>query len=942
MAGEIGRDLRVRLIIDSSDSDSKLPKTIGHFTELNSALELANKAFALAAQGWQALTGTIERGQQFSELSNAFKNLYGSTTTFANDGLGTLREALQGTVSDLDIMRAANVAAQAELSPEAFLKVAEAAESLGDIVGKNAKDAMDDLSYGISVGNERLLKQYGILVDNAKAEEAFAKSLGTTADKLSEEGKKEAFRVEALKQLAEKAKAAGDAGKTAGDLLEQFGVKVDNAKDAVANLINQSSTVKTFFTILINFTENATLALEKFANVTTRANIANLQSQLADIDTKIKQQGDPAAGFFGHINYDGTTHAQAIVDLQKQRAAIEEQIKGLTDTYKREIGLITQGSDPFRLGAAFESAFGAIDGALEDVNKYVKTNTGEIEKQAEAIKKQLADLSKLDAEMKENSLGKAIQESIDSLDTSAFNSLLGNYRQAIYDNTLEGLRQSFKDLPEDELAQRATILTDEKIQEATKALEEKATEAFQNSVGVFEDLFQNAIDGTTFNLEDALKRVAVGFAAQMSASIAESLGINVSGITGAGGIGQAIASSIGFGGGGQAGIGSIFSGIFGGAAGGGIDTGINGVSAAAGRGGPAIGAAGPLGFGPWAGIGAGAAITGYSAYDFYNSIRGGSKPSLFSQIALAPLTGGFSFAGSLFGGSEDPERLAREDMISKLIEQMGGQNRFNLDAGNYNVDSSRPGMGATVGLTNPLGAILTGGNDKLGSDLAGIFANAVSAGDNFNQTLIRTQSLMSDLGINAEEAKGQLTDLFLDGKISADEFASGIENLNVLAQDNLVGQGSVKDAISVLTDAMSTPRERIHAIGLAFGEMKEVGIDTTGEISAYLSSNFGPEVSSVFDQILASGIDTFEEIANATPDQIAIIAQALQALGIDIRGSIEEGADGAEKAFKKSADAIIDKIKEINKATKDAATGLKNLQVSGRTSIGSGLNQNAA
>ena len=897
MAGEIGRDLRVRLIIDSSEAESKLPKTIGQFTELNSALELTKKAFGLAMEGWQSLTSVVERGQQFTELSNAFKNLYGATSTFANDGLGTLREALQGTVADIDIMRAANQAAQAGLDPEAFLKVAEAAEALGDVVGKDAKEAMADLSTGLALGNERLLKQYGILVDNGKAEAAFAKSIGTTADQLSEAGKKEAFRIAALEQMTEKSKAAAGATATAGDALERFESAVENAKDGLANFINNNSQVKAFFTGLADLTNNATLAFEKFFETSARAKVANAMEAIEQIGGELAK--NDGSGFLS-----GALRKQQLEDY---RAAIDKLSLGLTELGKQRT-LQSQLSEK-------ESK------TTVDSTGFIKDQTEARQKLTDEIKKQTDGLTKLDAEMKENSLGKAIQESIDSLDTGTFNSLLGNYRQAIYDNTLEGLKQSFKDIDPNELAERATALTDEKIADVSKALEDKTTEAFQNSVGVFQDLFQNAIDGTTFNLEDALKRVAVGFASQMAASIAGSLGINVGSFGSAGGIGQAIAASLGFGGGGQAGIGSILGGVFGGS--GGV-SGIGPVADGGAYGGMLSGAGGigSIGFGPLAGIGLAAAGTGYAAYDFYNSIRGGSKPSIWSQAALAPLTGGLSFAGSLFGGSDDPERIAREDMISKLIEQMGGQNKFGLDSSAYNVDFSKPNAGKTVGLVGGLADIL-GGGGKMSDDLAGIFTNAVNSGEDFNKTLIATQALMKGLNVTAEEGKDLVTQMFLDGKISLEEYNADMQSFTFLQQKGLEGVGDITGAVNVFSDSLSDPRTRLHAIAIGFEELKEIGIDTPQEIASYMHEHFSPEVAAVFDGILSQGISSFEGIGSASSEQINFIINLMIQLGFTIDDSLGNKAEDGTKRLKLAfgeagghVDTLNTKVLKLNESLK--------------------------
>lgn len=908
---DVQREARIKISVDTGDADRALPNLIGSFTEVNSAMELLSKAWSGGQTAFRALVSTVERGQALNELGTAFKNLYGATSTFANDGLGSLREALQGTVADVDIMRAANQAALEGLDPEAFKKVAEAAEALGDAAGKDAKTALEELSQGLATGREKLLAQYVGLIDNTKAEQKFAESIGTTADKLSEAGKKEALRVEVLSRLSEKAKSAGEAEKTAGDYLERAASQAQNFGDKLANLVNNSGAVRSFFQAISEGAEAANKGLDLLTGQGPWGKAFDAIGRLNESQNWFNYAKQFGTLFEG--SGDAAQNAEKGANAVRDLVAAAFEGSGIVEKFGKALGVSGQ--------------------QTKDTTGWIKDQTDERKKLNDEIEKQRQGLNKLDAEMREGGLEKALTQSIEKFDAGGFNSLLGGYREAVYNNTLEGLRQTFKDLPQDELAQRATILTDEKIGEMTKALEDKSIEAFQNSVGVFQDLFQNAIDGTTFNLADALKRVAVGFAAQMAAGIASSLGINVSGVSGAGGIGQAIASSVssalGLPTGGQAGIGSIFSGLFGG--GGNIGPIADGGQYGAMIGGGPLANFASMGIGPQAGILAGAAATGYAGYNFFDSVRNGNKPSLLSQALLAPLTGGLSFAGSLFGSSGDPDRLARDDFFSKLEDKIGSlsfagiRGQQTIDPGKFNVDFSNPLKGQSVGLVNPIAQILGGGKGKLSEDIAGIFTNALGEVTNFNEAVINTQSLLDALGMNAEDAKKDLTNLFLDGKVSADDFTAGIANLNVVAQDNLVGKGSVADAINILNDKLSTPRAKIKAIGLAFGEMAELGIDSTEEIHAYLTDKFGPQVAALFDNLAAQGIDSFQEIKDATPDIVATIANLFKELGFDISDSLSDGSSDGVKKITKNLRLGEDAVDRFKKKIREVGTEFKKL-----------------
>lgn len=90
--------------------------------------------------------------------------------------------------------------------------------------------------------------------------------------------------------------------------------------------------------------------------------------------------------------------------------------------------------------------------------------------------------------------------------------------------------------------------------ERARALKQAMDEAFQSNVDFFSDLLTPMFEGQAANFEDifkdAVKRIAIGFASQMAASIAQSLNLGGLGQLGsAGGLGQAIAATVGFKGG---------------------------------------------------------------------------------------------------------------------------------------------------------------------------------------------------------------------------------------------------------------------------------------------------------------------------------------------------------------------------------------------------------
>lgn len=843
------KEVQLKITSDTKGVEDGVNRTQRAFDELKTAAAGAAIGFGAVGASIAGVVAIAQRGQGFSELSAAFKNL-GQT----EGDLNKLRSSVQGLVSDTDLMRASNQALLAGLKPEQFQQAAAAADALGDAVGKNTKTALDDLTLALSKGSDRFLVNYGIVVDNQKAYDDFAKKIGTTAGALNELGKSEATREAILKAVAEKTKGVGDETSSVADEYERLTNIVGSSIDKFAAAINSSKTLTEVFR---DFARGVDILAEKLLGLgSTTAKAVELQKQITSARASL---GAAESGFYPATETSITAQR---ANLQQLEIQYEHLIKSV-----RETGNVSRDT-------------------TEDLGKLRDKFTDAGKAAEEAGKRGLTDFK-------------------GTLDTIT----------SLFDKTY---------ITDGSFFEKAFGATD------TTWISEKLEQEFQSSVDFFSDIFTPMLEGQAANFEDifkdAAKRIAIGFASQMAASLALKLGFDVSSIGSASGLGGALATSLGFGGGGSKGLGELLSGTSTAASGYGL---LSGGSASADFIGPMQPGVSTLG----ATVGIVAAIAGGAALfaqavaqfeksnkDYADATKAGAQTYFAGDVTGISQT--YFAAMAAFGGSQDPDTLRRRDLRGALqktglgddltFEGVNGKTSI-FDSG-YNQDLSNPQNAGAISLANPLATLFSGGDDVGGQQLAAMFADATDNAENYNEVLINTQALMEGLGINADEAKQGLEDLFLDGKISLDEFSSGITNLNILAQDNLVGTGSVSDAIGILDNELASPRVKLKALELGFKEMSEIGIDTTSEIHDYLTSHFSPDVVAVFDKLAAAGIDTFEEIANATPEQIAIIFDAMKDLashaddafsdvGDAIERNVKRGVSGAKKELASLADA---------------------------------------
>ncbi len=885
MADEV-RDVLIRLRTDASGVQQGNAVAARSFTELNQAVEFGKNLAAGFSNAFSLLNATIDRGQSVSELSAAFENLQKQAGMTATAGINTLREATQGLVSDVDLMRASNQALLSGLTPDQFRTVAAAADTLGDALEIGTVDAMNQLSAALATGNERLVKQFGIMIDNKKAEEEYARSIGKSADQLSETGKREAARIAILAEMEKKTKDLGGASETAGDVLQKLGVTFTNSIDAVANLVNKSELLIAALQNVATFADSARASIRYLFSDDYEAQAARVVATL----NGLKEAAAKSGGSTFEMAFSGFARGE---EGKARIAQLEQEYKRLTDLAQKFKEENQKVNPPLRKSA-------------EDAG-LLASNTQKAKENIEQMRDSLPDFLGL------NNLGFNLSSGMlgDSIDD-----LFGGNLGASIEKMAEELRDANK-------------------------------QAYRDSVDFFADIFTTTITGSSQSMEDilkdALKRVAIGFAAEMAASVASSMGLtSIAGSLGsAQGLGEALAQglmSVFSGGGGSSGLFGDIAGMTSAAS---SITELSSASTAAAGSLAAISTAALPIIAAVVGVGA----TGYGVFETVEAIKAGNRDRAAVSAAATtaipspdPVSMGINafmaFVGAdLIGGNPQLaiERKNRENALGALQETglgegltfAGVRGPLSLSAGNFNIDTSGLG-GQAVGLANPFAQILSGGDDKLGADLAAIFANATSSGENFNEVLLNTQSLMDGLGFTAEDAKNQVRELFLDSQISLEEFGAGLDNLNILAQNDLIGPDSISDALRILAQNIKKdPRLALQALGLEFKELKDIGIDTPAEISAYFTERFGPDVASVFSQIGQVAGMTFEEITNSGTDELRVIFNLLNSIADELGDAFNVSANDAASAVERTAGRINRALRSIGEESNRTTTRMR-------------------
>lgn len=254
--------------------------------------------------------GTAGAGLQ--EMRASFEGVAASAGMSASTIMQTMRRASEGMVSDAELVQRANRALMmgAASSATQMAELMEIAKVRSDAVGMSVGEAFGSLAEGIGRVSERQLYALGINVDLEAANAAYAASLGKTADKLSDAEKRQALYNAVVADSKGLVEAAGGAGLSNADKLDQFAASWANLKDTMAQLV---AGPMTSFVSLMN--AGLTGIQETFAPEPIEAVNAAL------VDAK-QNFTEVAAASKNAVTEEQFTAARQLMEVYKQQAAL--------------------------------------------------------------------------------------------------------------------------------------------------------------------------------------------------------------------------------------------------------------------------------------------------------------------------------------------------------------------------------------------------------------------------------------------------------------------------------------------------------------------------------------------------------------------------------------------------------------------------------------------
>lgn len=401
-------------LADAADqAGNKADKAGGQFKLFGLSLTDLKSGFDLAKGALDKLEAVWEFGKEGAEnerIADSFAETADSVNVSAAEMSSALDRAAKGTVDDEIYMQTAtrNMALGVATTIQDNVAIMEMARASTRKFGGDTESAFEGISTAIGNLQTRQLKQYGILIDQKQVNEDYAKTLGKTADQLTEAEQREALRNEVLRQSKDLVGTVGDAALNSAEKFKQFETKVGNAVDGLkefgATVIGSVLTDGQQLPIVLNETASAAdrwaAAQDILANGTLKTKL-----QVYELIPAIQQQAEREWELFRAQNMrkvsldDLTGSVIAGIGAAAQaagahQAAIDQQ-KGLGALYRATVGesaaynaMLKETADTLRdQRVAYSDAF------------LMAIDYTQAEQQEAEIKQKLADL---DAEIAKN------------------------------------------------------------------------------------------------------------------------------------------------------------------------------------------------------------------------------------------------------------------------------------------------------------------------------------------------------------------------------------------------------------------------------------------------------------------------------------------------------------------------------------------------------------
>ena len=241
-----------------------------------------------AYKGLGVAFDSVKLAGKLEGVEQAFNGLR-KEAGFSINTFSKLDKAVNGTVDRVTLMTQANNAMLLGIaeSDDQMAELFDTAQRLARAVGEDATFGIESFVTGLGRQSREMLDNLGLVVSAEDAQKKYAKALGVSVSKLTDQEKKQAFVNEAMSQADILVSSMGIETETTSDKLNKLNTSVTNFKIAVGEALIESGAIDRF--------NDFTLVMSEYADKMKKANeetiaYTEVEEQLAQIIAKEKMQ----------------------------------------------------------------------------------------------------------------------------------------------------------------------------------------------------------------------------------------------------------------------------------------------------------------------------------------------------------------------------------------------------------------------------------------------------------------------------------------------------------------------------------------------------------------------------------------------------------------------------------------------------------------------------
>jgi hypothetical protein len=279
-----------KIAADISSLESGVRKGVESLNRIESAASKVNTRMVAFGSAIGSFAGSLAKdvfkeiardigeialnGVRLAPIVGSFNSLTAAVGQSGQAMLAAARSGTKGLISDLELMQAANkgLLLGLPITAQSFGLLSQTAVVLGKAMGQGPVKSFDDLITALGRSSPLILDNLGLSVKVGEANEKYARSIGKTADSLTDAEKKLAFYNAAMDAARDKVEAVGGLQLTLADRVVQAKVAFTNFTDALGVAIATSPVINEAFGAVADalagaFGENQTVLVIRLMGV---------------------------------------------------------------------------------------------------------------------------------------------------------------------------------------------------------------------------------------------------------------------------------------------------------------------------------------------------------------------------------------------------------------------------------------------------------------------------------------------------------------------------------------------------------------------------------------------------------------------------------------------------------------------------------------------------